>query len=325
MMARPLSRAGHLRKERIMNPGLIAFTCVATFTVVSATARLAQADDAPAAKSVPATTAPVVSKQDVAAGDEVIRSTKSFLNLLRDSNDDAKAYEWMSAEFRKEHTADEFKQALESMRSGTTIPKVFSVSGDLTMKPADGGSPRATLRAMQSRGSLLTERVTRFAPSVRLTVSLVQEGGKWKVAALHGNAARDASFEIGKAPRVERRATGTLSVSSSVEGKLAKVNDDSIVLSIEGQNGAPATERTLKVDDQTAVTLAVEMDAGGLRGRPAPATPRQAIKSVSISRGSRSDIKADRHATVEMSDDLTRAESIMVIQGSDPNAPPEGL
>jgi hypothetical protein len=308
-----------------MKASLIAFTCVAAWTFLPTAFHSARADDddAPAGKSVAATTAPA---GDAATGDEVIRSAKSFLGLLRDANDDAKAYECMGEEFRKEHTADEFKQAVESLRAGTTLPNVFSVSGDVAMKPKDGGPPRATLRATQSMGSRFAGVPGRVGRMTMLTVSLVQENGKWKVAALHDNVQRDSAINIGKAPRIERRATGTFRVSSAAEGKLVKVGDDSIVLSTDGASGAPATQRTLKIDDQTAVTLAVEIEGGG-RGRAvAPATPGNVpSRSLRISRGARSDIKADRHATVELSDDLTRAESVMVIQEADPNAPSEGL
>src|SRR4051794_15805501 len=119
-------RAAPNHKGWIMKPTLTVVSCM--FALLALHAGFLRANDAPASKSVPATTAPAV---NAAVGDEVIPSCKSFLGLLRDSNDDAKAYACMSADFRKEHTADEFKQALDAMRSGSTLPNVFSVSGEL--------------------------------------------------------------------------------------------------------------------------------------------------------------------------------------------------
>jgi hypothetical protein len=71
------------------------------------------------------------------------------------------------------------------------------------------------------------------------------------------------------------------------------------------------------------VTIGTEVDLPAPRGRATPGTVPARV--TRLTRGSRADIKADRRASVEMSDDLTRAESVMVIQGPDPNAPPEGL
>jgi hypothetical protein len=86
--------------------------------------------------------------------------------------------------------------------------------------------------------------------------------------------------------------------------------------------GDPAAERTFKIDEQTAVANATETEATG--GGPA-GTEGKARRVTRMSRGTMADVKADRRASVETSEDGAKAEAVIVFQQCDPAAPSEGL
>jgi hypothetical protein len=300
-----------------MKRSVITVACV--LAMVALHGRFAMADDAPAGKAEKAPAAPAVSKADAAAGDEVLHEARAFVSLLRDGADE-KAYERMSAEFRKENTAEQFAKDLGELRDRSPLPPSTSLTGDVWLKPKDGGPPRASLRTGLSRATFLVQRGGGIRPAF-LTLSLVQEEGKWKVAAL--GDMRASGKGLGKAAKVDRKDPNVVHVSSSLEGKIVKVEEGSIVLRLEGgRNTGPVTERTLKLDEQTLVGNGIEMEGG--RGRPAPG-PGATARSIRITPGTLSDVKVDRRATVETSDDGTRAEAVLVMQQSDPAAPSEGL
>jgi hypothetical protein len=313
-----------------MKRNLLAVSCM--LALVALRGGFAIAEDAPADKAEKAPkaapAAPTVSKEDVAAGNEVVREAKAFLALLRDGADE-KAYERMSGEFRKEHTAEEFAKDAGDFRDKSPMPPTTSLRGDVWLKPTDGGPPRASLRTGISTAAILSgaARVAgRGMRPVTLTLGLVREDGKWKVASVHDMRTNDAAISMGKSPKIDRKDSGHMPVSSSLEGKIVKVEDGSLVLRLEGgRNVGPVTERELKLDEQTAVANAVETEA--LRGRAAPALPTgaKAPRAMRITQGTLSDVKVDHRATVEPSDDGTRAEAVMVMQESDAKGPSEGL
>src|SRR4051812_7169754 len=112
-----------------MKRQLLAVSCV--LALVTLRGGFAIAEDAPASKATRAVPpATEVSKEDAAAGDEVVRAARSFLTLLRDGADE-KAYERMSAEFRKEHTAEQFAKDAGDFRDKAPLPPSSSVSGEV--------------------------------------------------------------------------------------------------------------------------------------------------------------------------------------------------
>jgi hypothetical protein len=288
---------------------------------------VAIADDAPAEKAekvAPAApTAPTaVSKEDAAAGDEVVREARSFLSLLRDAADE-KAYERMSGEFRKEHTAEQFAKDAADFREKLPLPASIGANGDVWLKPKDGGPPRASLRAGMPLGMVFSGAgrggLSR-PPMSAMTLSLVREDGKWKVASLQDVRAT-RSGAIGKSPKFDRKDPDRIKVSSTLEGKITKFDDGSLVLRLGGgQNDQPASERTLKVDEQTVVMLATQ---GPERESRIPGAPPS--RSMRYTPSTATEIKAERRATVEPSEDGTRAECVMVMQNAEPGAPAEGL
>jgi hypothetical protein len=306
-----------------MNRRTLAVACALAFTVFRGGPSVAE--DAPAGKaSKAAPPAVVVSKEDAAAGDEMVREARSFLTLVRDGAED-KAYERMSADFRKEHTAEQFAKDLGDFRDKAPLPPSVSVSGEVWLKPKDGGPPRASLRTGMSRGAMFTGG-GRGASSFRssfLTLVLVKEDGKWKVASLNDARANSPAVSMGKAPKVDRKDPDRFKVSSTFEGKLVKVEDGSIVLRVEGaKEGDPVSERTFKIDEQTPVANATETEATG--GGPAGAEGK-ARRVTRMTRGTLADVKADRRASVETSEDGTRAEAVIVFQQSEAATPSEGL
>jgi hypothetical protein len=141
-MAPPKASEWHVMKGRIMKSRLTVASCIVA--VLALHSGFLHADDAPASKSAPATTAPT----DAAVGDDVIRSAKSFFAVLRDGNAD-KAHERTSADDRKEHTADEFKQTIDSFRSAprfrTPSPSTASMAA-ARMHPRRSGRSSSTTR-----------------------------------------------------------------------------------------------------------------------------------------------------------------------------------
>jgi hypothetical protein len=304
------------------NPVVLA---VATIALLSWANGFAFADDpsSKAADAAPAErAAPAPDAKDDDAAEQAVRDARAFLTLVRDGADE-KAYEKMCAAYRMEHTAEELAKDLAGLRDKASLPKLMSVSGDVWLKPKDG-SPRATLRAIPSPGGMMgaLPRGRSMRPAM-LNLSLVQEDGKWKVAGLHDLMERDPAVAIGGAAprRTGPREPASLRVSSTLQGKLAKVEDGSIVVRMEGKGAAPATGRTLKLDGETVVLLGTEFEGDGPRGPVAGAG--RATRTTRITRGAMSDVKVDRRVTVETSDDGTRAESVTVMQEA--ATPSEGL
>jgi hypothetical protein len=313
-----------------MKRKLLGISCV--LALVALRGGFAIAEDTPAATTEGAARAAIAAgaagtvegKTDPAVSDELSREARSFLTLVRDAADD-KAYERMSAEFRKGSTAEKFAKDLNDFREKSPMPPSMAVTGDAWLKPKDGGPPRATLRAQMARGAMFGGVSARgFRPSM-LTLSLVQQDGKWKVAALHDMMTRDSGVQIGKALKTDRKDPDRIKVASTLEGTIAKFEDGTLVLRLAGATkDAPASERTLKVDEQTVVMRAVEGEPLQLRA-PAPKGAKSMPRSIRYTKGTPEDIKAERRASVELSEDGQRADCVMVVQNSEPGAPPEGL
>lgn len=311
-----------------MKRTFLAVSCVLAVVTLGggpATAEEVAVDKAE--KAAPAaTTAPAANnaKTDPAASEELAREARSFLTLIRDGADD-KAYERMSADFRKEHTAEQFAKDLNDFREKSPMPRSMAVTGDAWLKPKDGGPPRATLRAQMARGAMFGGVAARGFRPTMLTLGLVQEDGKWKVAALHDMMTRDPAVALGKALKTDRKDPDRIKVSSTLDGTITKFEDGTLMLRLaDAPKEGPAGERTVKVDEQTVVMRAVEGEPLRLR-TPAPAGARPMPRSVRYSRGAVEDIKADRSASVELSEDGKRADCVIVVQNSEPNAPQEGL
>jgi hypothetical protein len=246
------------------------------------------------------------------AGEELpkqaVREARAFLGLVRDAAD-GKAYERMSDEFRKQHTAEQFSKDAANFRENLPLPASIGVNGEVWLNPKDGGPARASLRAGMPLGLLFSGgggRDLSRPPMSAVTLSLVREDGKWHVASLQDVRATGARA-IGKSPKFDRKDSGRVRVSSTLEGKVVKFEDGSLTLRVEaGAGGAPPAEFKLKVDDQTV----------------AGAPPS---RSTSYSRSSASEIKADHRASVEPSEDGSHADCVMMMQDPEPGAAPEGL
>ena len=69
-----------------------------------------------------------------------------------------------------------------------------------------------------------------------------------------------------------------------------------------------------------------EVQPTGETGAGGPATPGgKASRVTRMTPGTLADVKADRRASVETSEDGTRADAVIVMQQSDATAPTEGL
>jgi hypothetical protein len=219
------------------------------------------------------------------------------------AGDDEGAYKLTTADYQKAHPLEDFKKEMDRVRSDVSVRMRMQVL--LAPQPRDGQPRRAV--AVSPRLTARTDR-----RQVSFVVSLAHGDGRWQVS---GAGLRDAQRGNSVLSEFTRANPGARMIGLAGAGtatmlqmRVTKVDDKSVTLEPTGKKddrGQPAAARTLAIDENTKVLLAVAL-------RESKGAAGQTTRSYRSVPGKLADLKVGQDVMVNATPSQDRAVSITI-------------